>query len=1176
MYISELNLHGFKSFAKKEKIKFGEGVTVIVGPNGCGKTNIVDAIRWVLGEQKYSVLRSGKMGDVIFNGAEGLKPLSVCEAYLTVHNNRGKLPIEYTDIEIGRRVYRDGESEYFINKTPCRLKDIHDLFVDTGMGSDAYSVIELKMIEQILSETADDRKRMFEEAAGINKYKQQRQSALRKFDAVQRDLDRVNDIVQEVEQKAKSLSLQLKRFNRHEKLSKELFDVEIELAFVKVHDYESELIPLKKSVSDTQSLKKEKVSDTTMLESELTSVKKIYQEQQEDLRKKQFQLQDLEKSKSDSQNNVLIWNEQQKSAEININRLTAEKSVNKEKKKSLNDKILTYEKDAGGLEPDIKSQKQIFDKKNKEFNKIEETYSSAQEQIKGLEKSRWDSQEKIVGERSNLDRAISSIDERTTVIKHLNSKKTILENDQKDFSLDQKKIDSQAEKCSIKVEDIKQEIVENQKKLETGEGDYAHLKMEIHTQQTELQSLKSQLIFFNELIEQKQGYPDGAKTILSNQSKYKGLVGAVGELFQVKSKYEIAFQSALGNWAKCIVAKDKQSAMNIHSLAKSNELGNFSIIPINELKKLKYTKPKPPKLSGLIGPAIDYCGISASNISLAELLIGNLLIVEDINKIDFNDTLNDWDFVDLNGSFHGANHLIKYQDKSKETSIIGRKKKVLKTEKKISTLSKNIEKNEKAFFNLEKEIFSLNDKKNNLTETYEEKNSELNDLKSIQIKNHYRQSQNLKSIKELDDEIKQNNSDLDLLRKKTKELEPSINKTDKLIIKLQNEIDSLSKDFLKIQSKRDSFQHKAQEARIDLLNMENRLKSILFQMNAATQSVSELEERDKDINSEIVSLGDLRKSLDIKIVKEENDLNTIIGQITKEKSVFDLKEQSVSDTFNSMENLQSKINEEKQLKENLLEQQKNNELRIVELDQKIGNIKERMMEKYNSKVPKDLIVDKDIDELEDDIAKIQTSIENIGPLNMAAQEEFEEEQSRLENLLEQRIDILKSEENLKETIAKIDVVAREKFESTFEEINHNFSKLFAMFFDGGTASLSLSAEEDPLEARIIIHAQPPGKKNQNLRMLSAGEKSLTAIALLFAIYQYKPSPYCVLDEVDAPLDDVNIQKFKRVLNEFAQDTQFIVVTHNKLTMEVADYLYGVTMENKGVSKLVSVKFKGEA
>ena len=1176
MYISELNLHGFKSFAKKEKIKFGEGVTVIVGPNGCGKTNIVDAIRWVLGEQKYSVLRSGKMGDVIFNGADGLKPLSVCEAYLTVHNNRGKLPIEYTDIEIGRRVYRDGESEFFINKTPCRLKDIHDLFVDTGMGSDAYSVIELKMIEQILSETADDRKRMFEEAAGINKYKQQRHSALRKFDAVQRDLDRVNDIVQEVEQKAKSLSLQLKRFNRHEKLSKELFDVEIELAYVRVHDYESELIPLKKSVSDTQSLKNEKVNDTTMLESELANVKKIYKDQQEDLRKKQFHLQELEKAKSDSQNNILIWNEQHRSAEININRLSAEKGVNKEKKKSLNDKILTYQKDVDALEPDIKNQKQIFDKKNKEFSKIEETYSLAQEQIKTLEKSRWDSQERIVGERSNLDRAISSIDEKTTVIKHINDKKTVLEKNQQDFLLDQKKIDSQADKSNLKAEDIKQEIVENQKKLDKSEGDFGRLKMEIHTQKTDLQSLKSQLIFFNELIEQKQGYPDGAKTILSDQSNYKGLIGAVGELFQVKSKYEIAFQSALGNWAKCIVVKDKQSALTIHSLAKSNQLGNFSIIPLKELKKLKYKKLKLPKVDGLIGPAIDYCGISTSNISVAELLIGNLLLVEDINKIDFNDTLDKWDFVDLKGSFYGANHLIKYQDKSKETSVIGRKEKALKTERKISILSKNIEKNKKAFLVLEKAISDLTDKKNSLTEAYEEKNSELNELKSIQIKNHYRQSQNLKSIKELDDEIKQNNSDLALLRKKTKELEPSINKTNELIKKLQNDIDSLSKDFMKIQSKRDSFQHKAQEARIDLLNMENRLKSIVFQSNSAAQLVLELENRDKDINKEIVGLGDLRKSLDIKIVKEENDLNTITGKIIKEKSVFDLKERSVSDTFNSMENLQSNINKEKELRENLFEQQKNNELRIVELDQRIRNIKERMMEKYNSKVPEDLIVDKDIDELEKDIAKIQTSIENIGPLNMAAQEEYEEEQARLENLFEQRIDILKSEENLRETISKIDVVAREKFESTFEEINHNFSKLFAMFFDGGSASLSLSGEEDPLEARIIIHAQPPGKKNQNLRMLSAGEKSLTAIALLFAIYQYKPSPYCVLDEVDAPLDDVNIQKFKKVLNEFAQDTQFIIVTHNKLTMEVADYLYGVTMENKGVSKLVSVEFKGEA
>ena len=356
MYISELNIHGFKSFAKKEKIKFGEGVTVIVGPNGCGKTNIVDAIRWVLGEQKYSVLRSGKMGDVIFNGADNLKPLSVCEAFLTVHNNRGKLPVEYNDVEIGRRIYRNGDSEYFINKRPCRLKDIHDLFVDTGMGSDAYSVIELKMIEQILSETADDRKRMFEEAAGINKYKQQRRSAMRKFDAVGQDLDRINDIVQEVEQQVHSLNLQLKRFKRHEKLNEELKDKEVALAYVKIHNYESELMPLRKNVLEYLHLKDEKVSDKNVHEKKLNQLKKLYVDQQSDLLTLQKSLSTLEENRESFQNNILVWTEQDKSAELNIERLKNELSSSDIKKTELITQIDLSENELKDLEPNVDPQ----------------------------------------------------------------------------------------------------------------------------------------------------------------------------------------------------------------------------------------------------------------------------------------------------------------------------------------------------------------------------------------------------------------------------------------------------------------------------------------------------------------------------------------------------------------------------------------------------------------------------------------------------------------------------------------------------------------------------------------------------------------------------------------------------------------------------------------------------
>ena len=1176
MYISELNLHGFKSFAKKEKIKFGEGVTVIVGPNGCGKTNIVDAIRWVLGEQKYSVLRSGKMGDVIFNGADGLKPLSVCEAYLTVHNNRGKLPIEYNDIEIGRRVYRDGESEYYINKTPCRLKDIHDLFVDTGMGSDAYSVIELKMIEQILSETADDRKRMFEEAAGINKYKQQRHSALRKFDAVQRDLDRVNDIVQEVEQKVHNLNLQLKRFKRHEKLSSNLFECELALAYIKVHDCESELAPLRKSVSESKILKDEKKSDTSLLEKELEEIKKTYLAQQEELKEKQFSVEDLEKNRELSQSNILIWNEQLKSSEMNVVRLSNELDSSKQKRSIIKDQIAEYKSDSKALEPQIKKQRSAYKKKHSSFEEIEREYSQIQERMKLIQAQRWEAQEKIIEDRSVLDKSISLIEEKTTVSKHLDSKIIHLDTEKSQYSEEQIEIDKELNKKSESVTKISAELESLRNELDKNESLSSSLEIEKNAQRSELNSLLSKLTFFKELIEQKEGYPDGAKTILDNHKQYDGLIGAVGDLFQIDDKFESAFQSAIGSFAQCLISKDKKSAIKILNAARSQKLGDFSILPLKEFVSVKVDLPSVPKIDGVLGPAIDFCSLPKSAKGLDEGLIGKLLIVEDINKIDVSRLIKEWDIVDLNGAFFGKSSLIKFRNKPKKTSVIGRKKKVLKIEKDIKLLEKSISTNDKEFKSLSKKTSILMEKVKSQEELLAQENKLLAELQSDQIKNHYKQSQNLTAISEVKKEKNIVSKDLAALKERVDDIKPTLTNSERLINEYKIELDKISHIFSSVQLKRDTHQQRAQEYKIDLLNMENRQNSLAMQIESSKKSFSDHEKRDAEIQKETTELLHLKKSLSVKIVEQESSLTKISGDIAKEKSVLDLKQKAATATFESMQNIQEKINSEQQMKETLLEQQKLNELRIVELDQTINNIKERMMEKYNSMIPSEMKVDSDSEELEDEIEKIKRGIENIGPLNMAAQEEFEDEQNRLQNLLDQRVDILKSEENLKETIEKIDVVAREKFESTFEKINENFSKLFGMFFEGGTASLSLSGSDDPLEAQIVIHAQPPGKKNQNLRMLSAGEKSLTAIALLFAIYQYKPSPYCVLDEVDAPLDDVNIQKFKKVLNQFAQETQFIVVTHNKLTMEAADYLYGVTMEKKGVSKLVSVKFKGEA
>ncbi len=1176
MYISELNLHGFKSFAKKEKLKFGEGVTVIVGPNGCGKTNIVDAIRWVLGEQKYSVLRSGKMGDIIFNGADGLKPLSVCEAFLTVHNNQGKLPLEYNDIEIGRRVYRDGESEYYINRTPCRLKDIHDLFVDTGMGSDAYSVIELKMIEQILSETADDRKRMFEEAAGINKYKKQRNSALRKFDAVKQDLERINDIVQEVEQKVHSLNLQLKRFKRHEKLSEELKEKELSLAFIKIHEYNVEISPIRQRVKDYQHLKDETKTDTSLHEEQLNQLKVLYSEQQGELNDLQASLKSLEEKRELVQNDVLVCSEKDRSAESNIRRLNEESASNKEKNIELLAQIRRYDSDISSLKPQLDNQLKKYKSKKLDFDKIQKRYEDAQSDLEAIQNNRCEAQQKFSNDRSLLDKAQSLIEEKNKVIDRLITKVQNVESEHNERSTEEKYLNKKKLEQEKIVNKADTKLSNARISLSDFSEELNRLTMDIHSKKSKLTFLKDQLSFYNELVEQKEGYPEGVRNVLNSPESYSGSLGTVGELFDIDDNYRLAFQNALGEWIYCLVSKDRKTALEIVSSAKKNQAGNLSIIPLKEMSDLVSRKKTPPKGKNIIGVASELCGIKKAYTKLAQLLIGNLLIVDDLEAAMSEHDLSDWDVVDLNGTYYGKNYLLKYRSDIEDSSVLGRKNKIKTLSKEIDSLSKKINLSIEKLDSQKDKISNKSEEVEKNEEALDKAKSELQHIDSKLIKIHAEQLQSIEALNSINIENKETKDELDVLKKSTSELKPRLIKSEKLISNLKKQISSGSKSLITVQAERDSFQQSVQKLRIDLLNLENNRDTLNLQKRVSEDTTKELKEREKSISKEITSLNNERISLSSKMEKGGKELNVISAEIVKDRSVIELKSETLRGTYQSMDEIQSKIRSEQKTRESLIEEMKANELRIVELEQKINIIKERIKDRYDTEVPKDLIVDEDIGDLEFRIEKIQRSVESIGPINMAVKQEIDEEQSRLDTLIEQRIDLISSEENLRETIEKIDKVARNKFQETFDQIKLNFGKLFGLIFEGGTASLKLIGDPDPLESDIAIMAQPPGKKNQNLRMLSAGEKSLTAIALLFAIYQYKPSPYCILDEVDAPLDDVNIQKFKRVLNEFADETQFIVVTHNKLTMEIADYLYGVTMEQKGVSKLVSVKFNGEA
>ena len=700
MNISKLEIFGFKSFAKKETILFNSGITGIVGPNGCGKTNIVDAIRWVLGEQKTKRLRSSKMEEVIFNGASNVKPLGLCEVFLTIENNKGLLPVEYSEVEIGRRLYRSGESEYFINRNNCRLKDISNLFVDTGLTSDAYSVIELNMIEQILSDKDDSRRKMFEEAAGVNKYKSKRRSALKKFDLNSRDLERIDDIIVEIQLQVKALDLQLKRFKRHEKLSSELKELEIDLSSARIMDLDNIIVPLELMLKKKNTLLKKNTSKKEFESVEFDNARDAYLKEKEELSKM--------KAKIDKLTENLLSEIQEKNQESS--------------------------KGVGLLEDELQ-------KKINQLNQFDKDYI------------------KIV---SNKD-----------VTKTLST-------------------------------------------------------------------------------ESKEKFKNKNYTVIETDKKYDKLKASIKDYKDKIDKYR----------------KDKEF---------------------------------------------------------------------DFSKMD-------------------------------------------------------------------------------------------------------------ESIKNIQDKINSNNLDLE---------------------------------------------------------------------------------------------------------KKENDVNK---------------------AFINMETIRAKLDSDKFSKDDLFYEIKEAEMKIAESNLKKSQIMQTMVEKFGKDIKLKSLKEYNISDMVFRVEKIKRSIESIGPINWAVKDEHEEKSARLNNLLNQKSDLIDAENNLKEAIKKIDNIAQEQFFETYNKVRDNFETMFTVFFNGGKGSLELSDPDDPLNSDINIFAQPPGKRNNSLKMLSAGEKSLTAIALLFSIYQYKPSPFCILDEIDAPLDDINIKKFTDVIKDYSKTTQFIMVTHNKLTMESADCIYGVTAEKQGISKLMSIDF----
>jgi len=1169
MYISELSIYGFKSFANKEKLSFGNGITAVVGPNGCGKTNIVDAVRWVLGEQKIKTLRSSNLGDIIFNGSESLKPLSVCEVSLKVQNNRGILPIEYDEVEISRRIFRDGESEYMINRNICRLKDIISLFVDTGMGSDAYSVIELKMIEDILSDNTNNRRKMFEEASGINKYRNDRKLTLLRLKSTKTDLERVNDIILEVNSKVSGLQLQMKRLKRHSSLVENLKESELSLAFLKRKELLNQIQPLKKIISEIKFNKNTNLIDQNSNENNLKKHRAEYNEQQKNIKIIQKEIDDFSLKKQNYSNQMIILNEKINSSSDSIIKFEDEFTQGKYKI-ILNDKKITdYFNHIKSLEPELETNKSDYYLKQTDLVESEKKLISSRKLHENKLVKQIDLIKKTNDLKSNKLRTSSFINEKEDLIKiletennhnknHVNLLNKELFNESKKFNDLQKQ--SETEFNFLKNKNIKKNNFEYE--LNT-------LNNELNKNINVIQSLNSQKSFFEEMIISGEGYSSGNKYILKNKKNFPDIYGTISDIIKVDKKYKIAIGSLLGSLGQTMVCKNKKTCLELIKELNDKKVGQLWLISIDVSNNEELNEKNNLESNDIL----NKIKIELKYLNLIKLVFKDKYLVNNYNEaLDLLSQKNFYGVVsDLDGNLYSSSGLIVTKPSNVDATIIGRNEK-------LNRINEKIENSNVQLTLVQNKIKNITEKINNINDEIDCHNKKIKNL-DIKINKYDIKKTNI-SISLLEYKLKDEQNkklfiltenEIKIFRKNFENLKPESEKLEYDLNILEKEIKNHNIKLDIHRNNRDSKNLLVQDSRIKLVSLESKLENIQFRLKSAEEIINDIKKRNSDIESEILTL----KESIIKMKKEKNDfeenssvLNAKLHQLIKDKLI---KDENFNFIYKQIEKLENKIRTDQKNNEEILNKINNNELIIIEKESEIKNIQNSIKDKYNINIPVSLNISSDENELYDQVRKIKTSIENIGPINMGVNDEYNEESKRLLFLNKQKNDLNKAEKSLSDTMESIDKEARKKFLNTFENIRNNYKKTFKMFFEGGESDIKLIGDEDPLDSEIEIYAKPPGKNTRNLRMLSSGEKSLTAISLLFAIYLVKPSPFCILDEVDAPLDDNNILKFSKVLQKFSEKTQFIIITHNKLTMESAQSLYGVTMQKSGVSKIVSVK-----
>ena len=1177
MNIKKLEILGFKSFANKTVIEFSRGMTAIVGPNGCGKTNILDALRWVLGEQKVSMLRGSKMEEVIFNGTREMKPLGMSEITLTIENDRGVLPTEYTEVQITRRLFRSGESEYLLNKVPCRLKDINNLFFDTGMGAHSYSVIQQDMIEAIISDKAEERRFLFEEAAGITKYKQRKKAALRKLEATENDFLRLNDIYSEVQTQVRSLKRQQKKAERYQTISDEIKNWELYLSSTRMKEIEQE----RRRIKAEHDQMSDKIAASETAINKLSSELEIERKEQIDLEQMITKVgNDMYEATEEAhviETDITILREKKSNAQALIERNQTDIETHKdrlhilseqkqecvenlqkyqEENKQLTEKLEEARTEQAEADKLLLSARTSKEDHNQRMIELEGKLSSGKTEDSSLKKQEVDLDEEVTKYSAELE--TNSITKEQLLVER-NSKRAT-----KDDIHTQK--EATEKELSQKTASL-EELIENNELLNS----------EISNINSSIEASQARKTLLEEMILHYEGYESGVKSVMEFKNRWTGIYGTVAEKFVPSDGMEAAVEAALSEMAKFIICDNRDSAKSIIKYLKDENKGKIGILVPDSGTINPVVKRPELLLDEFVGWMDNFVHTEEHLTPLMQAVLSRTAVFKSGHSPDAILERLPYGFtaVSTSGELYSKNiisggstdesfPLFRRQEKVDEQDIL-----IENFKKELENKQNNKNKTTADIASTRAELGTLADKIETLTEEFNQAQEEFNEVE-------YQLRTVDSGIIRLEKTIGNLNEKLGAIKHRQYSLSLDFNQLADQKETLVSSISLSSEQLIDIETKANNALSMVSELQIKLVECRSSIEQTESKNSYIRELILELENSIEKKTEEIAQAKEIIENSKEKSVVLEESLRVIFNK----RRELETKQTELREKQNSI--FERVSEKEKQLRENRSEKETINnssheiDIRLNTLDSESNTMFERINEEYSTDIrtveflnPDETLEPK---EASKHLYTLKEQIKKFGAVNLLALEEYKTASEREEFLSEQLSDLSTAKKDLNDTISKINQTAKELFEETFAQVKINFKNLFTELFTGGEADISLTDPNDPLESDIDISARPRGKKLLSITMMSGGERALTAISLLFSLYMVKPSPFCILDEIDAPLDDANCRRFLKIINSFSVQTQFILITHNKITMEASHNLYGVTMEQFGVSKLVGVKF----